>query len=461
MRSAGSVLRARRRRARAGSSASPTRGGVRAQPREQRAEHARARERVGQRAVDLVDLDAERVGQRRQRRACAPAARSGAPAGPCRAPAARGQSSPQRSNAWRSTRAVEARRCGRPAPGRRAARPAPRAPRRGGGRGVDHRLRDAGEALDAARQRAFRPHQRVECVVQLAAAHQHGADLGQLAEVAGEPVGLGVDGEELGAGHGLVEQIHERPMQPSGSDGSQGAARPGAKPSARALSLAGWPAPPPSSPAPRAGTRAPSGTGAARAAASGTRSRRRRGRAGRRRRAATAARGARAGALRPVPLARGGGARRSSACRTGIGELDRVLGGGLVPGSLVLIGGSPGIGKSTLTSRRARQPGGRRAQGALRVGRGVGGAGQAARGAARQRRARACPIVAETDLEAVLATLEAERPEVVRDRLRAGALRPRPDAARPARSARCARWPGRRDARGQGARHRRRCWSAT
>ncbi len=34
--------------------------------------------------------------------------------------------------------------------------------------------------------------------------------------------------------------------------------------------------------------------------------------------------------------------------RTGIGELDRVLGGGVVPGSLVLIGGDPGIGKSTL-----------------------------------------------------------------------------------------------------------------
>jgi len=33
---------------------------------------------------------------------------------------------------------------------------------------------------------------------------------------------------------------------------------------------------------------------------------------------------------------------------TGIGELDRVLGGGLVRGSLVLIGGDPGIGKSTL-----------------------------------------------------------------------------------------------------------------
>lgn len=34
---------------------------------------------------------------------------------------------------------------------------------------------------------------------------------------------------------------------------------------------------------------------------------------------------------------------------TGIGELDRVLGGGLFPGSFVLLGGAPGIGKSTLT----------------------------------------------------------------------------------------------------------------
>lgn len=34
--------------------------------------------------------------------------------------------------------------------------------------------------------------------------------------------------------------------------------------------------------------------------------------------------------------------------RTGVGELDRVLGGGLVPGSVTLLGGEPGIGKSTL-----------------------------------------------------------------------------------------------------------------
>ncbi len=40
---------------------------------------------------------------------------------------------------------------------------------------------------------------------------------------------------------------------------------------------------------------------------------------------------------------------------TGIGEVDRVLGGGIVPGSLVLIGGDPGIGKSTLLLQIAGQ----------------------------------------------------------------------------------------------------------
>src|SRR5918996_1117169 len=54
-------------------------------------------------------------------------------------------------------------------------------------------------------------------------------------------------------------------------------------------------------------------------------------------------------ALTPVPLGQveAPAVERMS---TGIGELDRVLGGGLVPGSLVLIGGAPGIGKSTLTT---------------------------------------------------------------------------------------------------------------
>ena len=41
--------------------------------------------------------------------------------------------------------------------------------------------------------------------------------------------------------------------------------------------------------------------------------------------------------------------------KTGYGELDRVLGGGLVKGSLVLIGGEPGIGKSTLILQLANK----------------------------------------------------------------------------------------------------------
>jgi len=41
--------------------------------------------------------------------------------------------------------------------------------------------------------------------------------------------------------------------------------------------------------------------------------------------------------------------------QTGIGELDRVLGGGIVPGSLVLVGGDPGIGKSTLLLQACRE----------------------------------------------------------------------------------------------------------
>src|SRR5689334_12507355 len=41
-------------------------------------------------------------------------------------------------------------------------------------------------------------------------------------------------------------------------------------------------------------------------------------------------------------------ARAATARPTGLGELDRVLGGGLVPGAVVLLAGEPGVGKSTL-----------------------------------------------------------------------------------------------------------------
>ena len=99
-----------------------------------------------------------------------------------------------------------------------------------------------------------------------------------------------------------------------------------------------------------AATRRSPGRGSAPAAASGTRSRR----SSSPRRPAAAAggrpRGRAAAAPRSVAAARRRGAAREERLATGIGELDRVLGGGLVPGSLVLLGGSPGIGKSTITA---------------------------------------------------------------------------------------------------------------
>jgi DNA repair protein RadA/Sms len=58
------------------------------------------------------------------------------------------------------------------------------------------------------------------------------------------------------------------------------------------------------------------------------------------------------GAADPVPLA-SLAAEDVPRLPVGLGELDRVLGGGLVPGSLVLVGGEPGIGKSTLLLQAA------------------------------------------------------------------------------------------------------------
>ena len=104
-------------------------------------------------------------------------------------------------------------------------------------------------------------------------------------------------------------------------------------------------------------------------------------------------------------------AERHARLSTGIGELDRVLGGGLVPGSLVLIGGSPGIGKSTLTSMALGN-----LQGAGRRTLYVSGEESAAQIRLRAERlpgaALDVPVLAETDLDTVLATLDAERPEV-------------------------------------------------
>jgi DNA repair protein RadA/Sms len=96
----------------------------------------------------------------------------------------------------------------------------------------------------------------------------------------------------------------------------------------------------------------------------------------------------------------------------GIAELDRVLGGGLVPGSLVLIGGDPGIGKSTLVLQASGRVAG--ADGAvfyvsgeesaqqikLRAGRiGIGGSG--------------LYVLSETNLDAIMAHIQQQRPQLV------------------------------------------------
>jgi DNA repair protein RadA/Sms len=115
-------------------------------------------------------------------------------------------------------------------------------------------------------------------------------------------------------------------------------------------------------------------------------------------------------ALKPVPLGQVE-APRVERLSTGIGEFDRVLGGGLVPGSMVLIGGAPGIGKSTITTAALANlsAAGHRVLY-------VSGEESAAQVRLRAERlgphALGVPIVADTDLEAVLATLEQERPDV-------------------------------------------------
>jgi DNA repair protein RadA/Sms len=119
--------------------------------------------------------------------------------------------------------------------------------------------------------------------------------------------------------------------------------------------------------------------------------------------------GARPGnAPKPVPL-RDVKAERSKRLGTGIAELDRVLGGGLVPGSLVLLGGAPGIGKSTLAGMALANIAGA-GHDVLYVS-GEESAAQVRRRAERLGEAAlSVPMLAEPSLESVLAALEAERP---------------------------------------------------
>ena len=100
--------------------------------------------------------------------------------------------------------------------------------------------------------------------------------------------------------------------------------------------------------------------------------------------------------------------RRSS----GIAEFDRVLGGGRVPGSAILVGGDPGIGKSTLMLQAA-------AAFASAGARTIYVSGEEAPAQIRMRAARLgladSPVLlaAETNLRNILTTLDAERPALV------------------------------------------------
>jgi DNA repair protein RadA/Sms len=126
-------------------------------------------------------------------------------------------------------------------------------------------------------------------------------------------------------------------------------------------------------------------------------------------RAAPASPNARAGSARPLLRLVEVDAADAERIPTGVPELDRVLGGGLVPASLVLVSGDPGIGKSTLLLMALKAMSAERktilvtgeesaAQVKLRADR-LGGASEV-------------NILAETNLDDVCATLERERPEI-------------------------------------------------
>ncbi len=96
---------------------------------------------------------------------------------------------------------------------------------------------------------------------------------------------------------------------------------------------------------------------------------------------------------------------------SGIEEFDRVLGGGLVPASAILVGGDPGIGKSTLLLQAAASF----ARNGLKV---VYVSGEEATAQVRMRAQRlglsdaAVQLAAETNLRDILTTLEAEKPDL-------------------------------------------------
>ena len=94
--------------------------------------------------------------------------------------------------------------------------------------------------------------------------------------------------------------------------------------------------------------------------------------------------------------------------QTGIGEFDDVVGGGIVPGSLLLLGGDPGIGKSTLALQLSMQV----ADKVLYVS-GEESVQQIKYRANRLSSGADLNVLAETDLASILASVEASHPQLV------------------------------------------------
>src|SRR5437660_1603960 len=114
---------------------------------------------------------------------------------------------------------------------------------------------------------------------------------------------------------------------------------------------------------------------------------------------------------RPVPLNEIE-SESSPRRRLAWGELNRVLGGGVVPGSVVLVGGEPGVGKSTLLMHVAQQVA------AAEGGKVLYASGEESPQQVRMRAARLGPLspgillLAETDLDAICEAIRAEAPQL-------------------------------------------------
>jgi DNA repair protein RadA/Sms len=103
-------------------------------------------------------------------------------------------------------------------------------------------------------------------------------------------------------------------------------------------------------------------------------------------------------------------AREADRIPTGIGEFDRALGGGLVAGGVVLIGGDPGIGKSTLLLQALAHLS--LAHKVIYVTGEESGQQVALRARRLNVDSGSLPLMAEINLERILATLQAEKPQV-------------------------------------------------